>query len=209
MGWEWQPTLMYAISARFFTCAAAAMCHALCCMLYMLHMICAISPNGAVASPSEFDSIVLCEDHTRRSIITQFASFLGRCENEDRVVKGCGSRLPSLICKYTLQPHAPHTPGHLIGMYPTATRFLQSVRGHGQWCGGHTRPHACPSGVSAGQMMPHCVLCSCRGFASLPSRPTGELMRRRCDRVDAYASLFSTCAQEHHRVLETAVETYA
>ena len=46
-----------------------------------------------------------------------------------------------------------------------------------------TSPQACPSGVSAGQMMPHCVLCSCRGFASLPSRPTGELMRLKWESV--------------------------
>jgi hypothetical protein len=44
-------------------------------------------------------------------------------------------------------------------------------------------------------MMPHCVLCSCRGLASLPSRPTGELMRRKCDSVLAYASLLSTCSK--------------
>ena len=36
-------------------------------------------------------------------------------------------------------------------------------------------------------------LWSWRGFASFPSRPMGELMRRRCDSVDAYVSLLSTC----------------
>ena len=50
---------------------------------------------------------------------------------------------------------------------------------------GLTSPQACPSGVSAGQIIPHCVLCSWRGFASLPSRPIGELMRRRWLSVDA------------------------
>jgi hypothetical protein len=47
------------------------------------------------------------------------------------------------------------------------------------------RRTAWPSGVSAGHIMPHSVLCSCRGLASLPSRPMGELMRRRWDSVDA------------------------
>ena len=39
------------------------------------------------------------------------------------------------------------------------------------------------------------VLCSWRGLASLPSRPMGELMRRKWDRVDAKVSLFSTCTR--------------
>mmetsp|Transcript_70068 Transcript_70068/g.222090 ORF Transcript_70068/g.222090 Transcript_70068/m.222090 type:complete len:218 (-) Transcript_70068:405-1058(-) len=56
-----------------------------------------------------------------------------------------------------------------------------------------TSPTACPSGVSAGQIIPQCELWSWRGFASLPSRPMGEFRRRRCDRVDAYARRFSTC----------------
>lgn len=43
----------------------------------------------------------------------------------------------------------------------------------------------CPSGVSAGHIIPQSVLCSCRGLASLPSRPIGELTRRRCDSVEA------------------------
>lgn len=30
-----------------------------------------------------------------------------------------------------------------------------------------------------------CELCSWRGLASLPSLPMGELMRRRCDSVEA------------------------
>ena len=37
------------------------------------------------------------------------------------------------------------------------------------------------------------LLCSWRGLASLPSRPMGELMRRKWDSVDAYASRFNTC----------------
>jgi hypothetical protein len=40
-------------------------------------------------------------------------------------------------------------------------------------------PTAAPSGVSAGQIMPHNVLCNCRGLASLPSRPIGEFTRLR------------------------------
>mmetsp|Transcript_9535 Transcript_9535/g.24257 ORF Transcript_9535/g.24257 Transcript_9535/m.24257 type:complete len:261 (+) Transcript_9535:1108-1890(+) len=47
-----------------------------------------------------------------------------------------------------------------------------------------TSPHACPSGVSAGHTMPHWLLCSCRGLASLPSRPMGELARRRWEREE-------------------------
>ena len=42
-----------------------------------------------------------------------------------------------------------------------------------------------------------CELCSWRGLASLPSRPMGELMRLRCESVDAYVSLFSTCRHKH------------
>jgi hypothetical protein len=57
-----------------------------------------------------------------------------------------------------------------------------------------TRPHAPPSGVSAGQTMPHCVLCSWRGLASLPSRPIGALRRRRCESIDEYVRRLSTCA---------------
>lgn len=37
----------------------------------------------------------------------------------------------------------------------------------------------------AGQIMPHWLLCSWRGLAILPSRPIGELMRRRWLSVDA------------------------
>lgn len=37
----------------------------------------------------------------------------------------------------------------------------------------------------AGQIMPHWLLCSWRGLAILPSRPMGELMRRRWLSVDA------------------------
>ena len=53
------------------------------------------------------------------------------------------------------------------------------------------------SGVSAGHIIPHWVLCSCRGRASFPSRPTGEFRRRRCDSVDANVSRFSTCRGQH------------
>lgn len=56
-----------------------------------------------------------------------------------------------------------------------------------------TNPTAWPSGVSAGHIIPQWVLCSCRGRASLPSRPMGELRRRRWDKVDANVSLLSTC----------------
>mmetsp|Transcript_28574 Transcript_28574/g.54589 ORF Transcript_28574/g.54589 Transcript_28574/m.54589 type:complete len:208 (-) Transcript_28574:1371-1994(-) len=56
-----------------------------------------------------------------------------------------------------------------------------------------TRPHAWPSGVSAGQIMPQWLLCSWRGLASLPSRPMGELRRRRCESVEAKVRRLSTC----------------
>ena len=65
-------------------------------------------------------------------------------------------------------------------MYAISARFL-------------TRPTACPSGVSAGHTSPQCVLCSWRGFASLPSRPTGVFMRRRCESDEAKVSRLSTC----------------
>ena len=55
-----------------------------------------------------------------------------------------------------------------------------------------TKPTACPSGVSAGQIMPHKVLCNCLGLASFPSRPIGELIRLKCDNVEAQVSLFNT-----------------
>lgn len=48
------------------------------------------------------------------------------------------------------------------------------------------------SGVSAGHTIPHSVLCSCRGFASLPSLPIGELTRRRWDSVEANVRRFNT-----------------
>lgn len=59
---------------------------------------------------------------------------------------------------------------HPTLMYAMRARFL-------------TRPTACPSGVSAGQMNPQCVLCSCRGLAckSIPvesSRP-GHVTRQK------------------------------
>ncbi len=40
--------------------------------------------------------------------------------------------------------------------------------------------------------MPQCVLCNWRGFAILPSRPSGVLQRRKCDSVEAYVYLFNT-----------------
>lgn len=51
------------------------------------------------------------------------------------------------------------------------------------------------SGVSAGQTIPHSVLCSCLGFASLPSLPIGEFRRLRWESVDAKVRRFNTCMQ--------------
>lgn len=48
------------------------------------------------------------------------------------------------------------------------------------------------SGVSAGQTIPHKVLCSCLGFASFPSLPIGEFKRRRWESVDAKVRRFNT-----------------
>lgn len=55
-----------------------------------------------------------------------------------------------------------------------------------------TRPTAWPSGVSAGHIIPQWVLWSCRGRASLPSLPIGELRRRKWDNVEANVSLLRT-----------------
>ena len=42
-----------------------------------------------------------------------------------------------------------------------------------------TRPQAWPSGVSAGQTIPQCVLCNCRGFVALLPRSMGVFVRRK------------------------------
>lgn len=60
-------------------------------------------------------------------------------------------------------------------------------------------PVVCTSGVSAGHTIPHSVLCSCLGFASLPSLPIGELTRRRWDRVEAKVRRFNTYKQKNKR----------
>lgn len=56
------------------------------------------------------------------------------------------------------------------------------------------------SGVSAGHTIPHSVLCSCRGLASLPSLPMGELTLRRWDSVEAKVRRFNTCRAEQRRL---------
>lgn len=48
------------------------------------------------------------------------------------------------------------------------------------------------SGVSAGQTIPHKVLCNCLGFASLPSLPIGEFKRRKWESVEAKVRRFNT-----------------
>lgn len=65
------------------------------------------------------------------------------------------------------------------------------------WCSDHFPLSVCTSGVSAGHTMPHSVLCNCRGFASFPSLPIGELTRRRWERVDAKVRRFNTYKKEH------------
>ena len=57
------------------------------------------------------------------------------------------------------------------------------------------------SGVSAGQIIPQWVLCSCLGRASLPSRPIGEFSRRKCDNVEANVNLFNTCCRKQSFLL--------
>lgn len=54
-------------------------------------------------------------------------------------------------------------------------------------------PHDWPSGVSAGHIMPHCVLCSRRGFVTFDVVSIGDFSRRRFDSVDEYVSRFSVC----------------
>jgi hypothetical protein len=56
------------------------------------------------------------------------------------------------------------------------------------------RPHAPPSGVSIGQMTPHEVGWSCRGFGFFVSRATGVDTLRRSERVDALVMRPSCCA---------------
>lgn len=48
------------------------------------------------------------------------------------------------------------------------------------------------SGVSAGHIIPHRVLCSWRGLANLPSLPMGEFTRLKWESVDAKVNLFNT-----------------
>lgn len=55
-----------------------------------------------------------------------------------------------------------------------------------------TIPHAAPSGVSAGHINPHCVLCNCLGLVCLPPVSIGVFKRRKCDRLEEYVSLFNT-----------------
>lgn len=57
----------------------------------------------------------------------------------------------------------------------------------------HNVVYELTSGVSAGQIIPHKVLWSCLGLASLPSRPIGLFNLRKWDRVEANVSRFSTC----------------
>ena len=55
-------------------------------------------------------------------------------------------------------------------------------------------PHAPPSGVSIGQMSPHAVGCSCRGFGFLVSLATGVDSFRSCARVVMEVMRVSCCA---------------
>ena len=55
-----------------------------------------------------------------------------------------------------------------------------------------TRPQAYPSGVSAGQTIPQCVLWSCLGFVNLPYLERGVVTRLIWDKEEAKVSLFRT-----------------
>lgn len=55
-----------------------------------------------------------------------------------------------------------------------------------------TRPHAWPSGVSAGQTIPQCVLCSYQGFVSFPDFANGVFSLLRWERVEANVSRLTT-----------------
>ncbi len=113
MGLGWLPTLMYAISARFFT------------------------------KPTAWP---------------------------------CGGRGRGRRRRRRRERHAKHTP----------VKNQCTTNMHPPPPPGHT------SGVSAGHIIPQCVLWSWRGRASFPSRPIGELSLRRCERVEAKVSLLRT-----------------
>jgi len=55
-----------------------------------------------------------------------------------------------------------------------------------------TRPHAWPSGVSAGQTIPQWVLWSYQGLVNLPDFASGVLSLRKWLRVEAKVSLLTT-----------------
>ena len=52
-------------------------------------------------------------------------------------------------------------------------------------------PHDWPSGVSAGHIIPHCVLCKRRGFVTLLPVSIGDFNRRRLLREDEYVNRFN------------------
>ena len=55
-----------------------------------------------------------------------------------------------------------------------------------------TRPQEEPSGVSAGQIIPQCELCSCLGLVILPCFERGVVRRRIWDSEDANVSRLRT-----------------
>ena len=55
-----------------------------------------------------------------------------------------------------------------------------------------TSPQALPSGVSAGQIIPQCELCSWRGLVSLPCFESGVVSLRICESDEAKVNRLST-----------------
>ena len=55
-----------------------------------------------------------------------------------------------------------------------------------------TRPHEPPSGVSAGQTIPQCELCSYLGFVCFPFLSSGVVTLLKCDKKEANVSLLRT-----------------
>ena len=121
-----------------------------------------------------------------RSVLTKFAG--SRCTPTQtpftKIFVDLGMTLGEISSRFSIV-HSSRNSRRGAEGEPTETRAMSDKF--------FTRPTACPSGVSAGHTIPQCELCSCRGLASFPSRPMGELSRRRCDSVDENDSRFSTC----------------
>ena len=63
-----------------------------------------------------------------------------------------------------------------------------------------TNPHDCPSGVSAGQITPQCVLCKCLGLDNFPVLLRGVVILLRCDNDDMYVIRDRAWATPCHKI---------